>query len=233
MKSYAAKLSFLMITCCMMSFLLSIAWKSHAQTIDWSTTIASILYDHCTNCHHEGAIAPFPLMTYEDAATWSTGIATQVNAGIMPPWPPDPDYNHLMNENVLSTVEIDAINDWVNNDMPSGDLNLAPAPPVYNGSSLMVDPDETVLLPVFEMPNIENVYWRFVNQNNSPETRYINAMEFVGGNNSIIHHVSVGLDDTGLAWQDDQNYPGPGCPRDFGVNPGVSVFMSQSEGRVK
>lgn len=232
MKSYAAKLSFLMITCCMMSFLLSIAWKSHAQTIDWSTTIASILYDHCTNCHHEGAIAPFPLMTYEDAATWSTGIATQVNAGIMPPWPPDPDYNHLMNENVLSTVEIDAINDWVNNDMPSGDLNLAPAPPVYNGSSLMVDPDETVLLPVFEMPNIENVYWRFVNQNNSPETRYINAMEFVGGNNSIIHHVTVGLDATGLAWQDDQNYPGPGCPRDFGVNPGVSVFMSQSEGRV-
>ncbi len=205
---------------------------ARAQTPYWSTTIAAIMYDHCTNCHHEGAIAPFSLMTYDEAVLWAPSILAQINAGIMPPWPPDPDYNHFMNENVLSEEEINAINLWVDNDMPSGDLNQAPPPPVYNGSSLMQNPDETILLPVFSMPTAENVYWRFVNQSGYTEDKYINSMEFVAGNPGLIHHVTVGLDQTGMAWEDDQNYPGPGCPRDFGVNPGVSVFMAQSEGRV-
>lgn len=215
------------IICC-------IAPADHAisQTPDWSTGIAAILYDHCSHCHHEGAIAPFSLMTYDDAVTWGFSMATQVNAGIMPPWPPDPYYNHLMNENVLSAEEIDKINLWVNNGMPAGDLSLAPAQPVFNGSSLMLNPDETVKLPVFPMPSTGNVYWRFVNQSGYMETKYINSIEFVAGNPSVIHHVTVGLDDSGLAWEDDQNYPGPGCPRNFGNNPGVKVFMAQSEGRV-
>lgn len=203
-----------------------------AQIPDWSTTIAAILYDHCTHCHHEGAIAPFSLMTYEETAAWGPSILTQINAGIMPPWPPDPDYNHLMNENVLSEEEINAINLWVDNDMPTGDLNLAPPQPAYNGLSIMLDPDEVIQLPVFSMPTVENVYWRFVNQSGYTENKFINSMEFVGGNSAIIHHATVGYDLSGLAWQDDQNYPGPGCPRTFGENPAVNIFMGQSEGRL-
>jgi hypothetical protein len=171
-------------------------------------------------------------MSYDDAVTWGYSMQTQINAAIMPPWPPDPNYNHLMNENVLSADQVNKINLWVDNGMPSGDLSLAPAPPVFNGSSLMTDPDEIVKLPVFEMPNVENVYWRFVNQSGYTVTQYINSVEFVAGNPAVIHHVTVGLDDSGLAWADDQNYPGPGCPRGFGNNPSVSVFMAQSEGRV-
>ncbi|MGB3074073.1 MAG: hypothetical protein WBB36_02060, partial [Chitinophagales bacterium] len=203
-----------------------------AQTPDWSTSIASLLYSHCTHCHHSGGIAPFSMMTYEEASNWGFSMLTQVNAKLMPPWPPDPNYCHFKDENVLTENEINAINNWVNNYMPIGDINLAPPLPIYNGSSIMTDPDETFHLPVFTLPDEGNVYWRFVNQPGYTEPKYLNAVEFVAGNPSIVHHVTLGLDNTGLAEIDDQNYPGPGCPRGFGENPAVSVFMSQSEGRV-
>ncbi|MEO6168846.1 MAG: T9SS type A sorting domain-containing protein [Chitinophagales bacterium] len=203
-----------------------------AQTPDWSTTVASIVYNHCSHCHHDGGIGPFSLMSYEDANTWGFSMVIQINAKLMPPWPPDASYNHLKDENVLSENEISAINSWVNNYMPVGDINLAPAPPVFDGSSLMVNPDDIYQLPVFTLPSDGNVYWRFVNQPSYYETKYLNSVEFVAGNPSVIHHVTLGLDHSGLAWEDDLNYPGPGCPRDFGSNPAVSVFMSQSEGRI-
>lgn len=218
--------------------LITVTWmamlpgKAEAQTPDWSTTVASIVYNHCSHCHHDGGIGPFSLMSYEDANTWGFSMLTQINANLMPPWPPDASYNHLKDENVLSENEINAINSWVNNYMPVGNLNLAPAPPVFNGSSLMVNPDDIYQLPVFTLPSDGNVYWRFVNQPAYTETKYLNSVEFVAGNPSVIHHVTLGLDDTGLAWEDDLNYPGPGCPRDFGSNPAVRVFMSQSEGRI-
>ncbi|HYV95664.1 MAG TPA: T9SS type A sorting domain-containing protein [Chitinophagales bacterium] len=203
-----------------------------AQTPDWSTTIASIFYNHCAVCHHESGIAPFSLLTYNDAFDNGFSIEADVNAKIMPPWPPDPNYSHLRDEKVLSENEITAIDDWVDNGMPIGDTSLAPDPPVYNGSSLMVNPDETVYLPVFTVPDVGDVYWRFVNQSGYNETKYLNSVEFVAGNPSIMHHVTVGYDKTGLAHQDDLDYPGPGCPRDFGSNPWNKIFMSQSEGRV-
>jgi len=32
-----------------------------AQDVTWSEDIAPILYDHCTSCHREGEIGPFPI----------------------------------------------------------------------------------------------------------------------------------------------------------------------------
>lgn len=112
-----------------------------AQTPDWSTSVAAIAYKHCTNCHHPDGIGPFSLMSYDDAATWGYSMLTQINAKLMPPWPPDPNYNHLKDENVLTDDETAAINSWINNYMPIGDINLAPDAPVYNGTSLMINPD--------------------------------------------------------------------------------------------
>lgn len=203
-----------------------------SQTPDWSTGIASIIYEHCSHCHHEGAIAPFALMSYDDAALWAFSIQVQVNAKLMPPWPPDPNYNHLKDENVLSENELIAINSWVNNGMPMGNINLAPAPPVFNGGSLMLNPDETIELPLFTIPFLGDVYWRFANQSGYSEPKYLNSIEFVAGNPSIVHHIQFSQDSSGLSWQDDLTYPGPGYPREFGASPFVYPFMAQSEGRI-
>lgn len=203
-----------------------------AQTPDWSTSVAKILYQHCTQCHHEGAIAPFSLMTYNDALAWGYSIETQINAKIMPPWPPDPNYMHFKDENVLSDDEINTINSWVDNGMALGDTTLAPAQPIYPPGALMENPDETIALPVFTLPNVGDCFWRFVNHSGYTETKYLNSVEFVVGNAKIVHHGTVSLDNTGLAWEDDSLYPGPGCPRGWGSAPAGDAFMSQSEGRV-
>ena len=38
-----------------------------AQAPSWSYNIGDLIYNNCSSCHHEGGIAPFSLMSYEDA----------------------------------------------------------------------------------------------------------------------------------------------------------------------
>lgn len=210
----------------------AIALQSFSQTPDWSTSISSILYKHCTSCHHEGGLGPFPLITYEDALINSTNIQTYVNAKLMPPWPPDPNYTHLKDENVLSDYQLDLINNWVNNNSPEGDPYLAPAPPVYNGNSLMENPDETIHLPVFTIPFTGDLFWRFASDPGYTETKYLNSIEVVAGSPASVHHLKFECDTSNISMQDDLNYPGPGFPLDSGTSDWISPFMSQSEGRV-
>ncbi|MCS6918101.1 MAG: hypothetical protein NZM08_10520, partial [Chitinophagales bacterium] len=198
--------------------LLSVLWAGQgavAQTADWSSTVASIIYKHCSTCHHEGAVAPFPLMSYDDAVQHAFSIQAQVNAKKMPPWPPDPNYNHFWGERVLSVAEIQAINDWVNAGMPAGDLSMAPDPPVYSGGSLMTNADDTIVLPHFTIPapppNGFDTYQTFVIQSGYTETKYIQEVEFLP-NTSVVHHIFVYQDTSNQSWVKDSLEAGPGFP---------------------
>ena len=181
-----------------------------AQTPDWSSKIAGIIYDNCSGCHHEGNIGPFPLMSYDDAVTYGFSVQEQVNAKKMPPWPADPEYNHFWGERVLSDDEIAAINDWVNGGMPSGDLAYAPVPPVFDGASIMVNPDDTVLLPAYTITSDDDVQRTFVVHSGYSVDKFINAIEFVPGDLSAVHHVIFNQDTSDIPWQYDQADPGPG-----------------------
>jgi hypothetical protein len=184
----------------------------HAQVPTWSNDVASIIYNHCSVCHHSGAIAPFSLMSYYDAVAYGFSIQAAINASTMPPWPPDPGYNHLNNEKVLSAQEINIINEWVNNYMPSGDLAVAPAPPVFYGNSVMVQPDDTVILPLFTIPSNGEEYMTFTIHSDYTETKYINQLEFIPGDPSLVHHSIYYQDTSEVSWQKDLEYPGPGFP---------------------
>src|SRR6185369_17796417 len=90
--------------------LLFITSVSFSQ-ITWSDDVAAIIYNNCSVCHHEGAIAPFPLMSYNDAIDNSVNIQIDVNSKKMPPWPADPNCNHFWDERVLTDSEIATINE--------------------------------------------------------------------------------------------------------------------------
>lgn len=49
------------------SFLLLCLMAAPAFAQTWAVDIAPILYQNCTKCHNSQGIAPFPLMTYDDA----------------------------------------------------------------------------------------------------------------------------------------------------------------------
>jgi hypothetical protein len=44
------------------------ALAANAATPTLNTDIAPILYKNCATCHHAGEVAPYSLLTYQDAA---------------------------------------------------------------------------------------------------------------------------------------------------------------------
>ncbi len=181
-----------------------------AQT-DWSATVSNILYNNCTTCHHPGGIAPFPLMTYQDAFDNGEDIIDAVNNRDMPPWPADPQYRHFAHEALLDSSEISAINDWYNNGMQSGDTTQAPAPPVYNNAGSTLDSIHfTFRIPDYTLQSNSDEYRYFAMHTNFSDTVYVSKIEVIPGLPQAVHHADIHYDVTGNAFYQDSITPLPG-----------------------
>src|SRR5438477_13082758 len=102
-------------------FCIAFTLKTNAQTPDWSSKIANIIYSNCASCHHEGGIGPVSFMTYDDVVNDASNVQSYVVAGKMPPWPPADGCSYqLVGDRRLSDDDINAINGWVNAGTPSG-----------------------------------------------------------------------------------------------------------------
>lgn len=194
-----------MISCLMLTF-----YNGASQIPDWSSNVAGIIYSNCTTCHREGGIAPFSLMSYDDVVNNAWSVQADVNAHKMPPWPPDASYNHFRDEKVLSEEEINTINNWVNGGMPAGDLITAPLAPVFNGNALMNVIDDVIKVPVYKIQKDIDEYRTFVVHSNFTETKYLDKVEFIPGNSSVVHHVFLIQDTSDYSYNRDLNDPGPG-----------------------
>lgn len=202
-----------------------------AQTPDWSTSVATIFYNNCTNCHHEGGIGPFSLIDYAPAVDNAVNIQSYVNAKKMPPWPADPNYTHFKDEQVLSDYEINTINDWVNYGTPPGDFSLAPIPPVYNGLATMINPDDTIVLPHFPLGTDSDVHRTFVMHSGYTEAKYLNQIEFIPGAPSVDHHAIFYHDSTDVSYLADLAENGPGFTGTAGGATNLVVFAGWNPGR--
>lgn len=167
---------------------------SNAQT--WAGDIAKIIYANCTPCHHNGGLAPSSFMTYQEAEAAKFGINYAVTNRIMPPWPADPNYRHYAHEMVLTSAEITAINNWVTNGAPQGNMATAPAPPVYNNSTQLGTVDLSLQMQNYTVTSSGDVYRNFVINTGLTQTKYATAIEIIPGNPEIVHHVLVFMDTT-------------------------------------
>jgi hypothetical protein len=113
-------------------FIVFEATISKAQTPTWSSDIARIIYANCTPCHHPGGIAPSSFITYQNVLPYAGSINYAVTNRIMPPWPADPSYMRYAHDYVLSSSEINAIQQWASNGAPLGNIRVAPEPPIYH-----------------------------------------------------------------------------------------------------
>ncbi|PHN06391.1 T9SS type A sorting domain-containing protein [Flavilitoribacter nigricans] len=182
-----------------------------AQVPNWSENVACIIYNNCASCHTTGGIAPFPLLSYDDVKLYAGLIKSVVSEGIMPPWPPDPDYHPLADERILTDAEIRTIVDWVDGGTPAGDLLLAPDPPDNQGAEVIADPDLVVQLPAYTSKAVNGDEYRcFVFPSELLEDRFITGFEVIPGNRNIVHHVLVFQDQSDRALQLDAGDPAPG-----------------------
>src|SRR5499433_2590477 len=92
-----------------------------AATPTFNKDIAPILYKNCAICHRPGEVAPFSLLTYQDAAKRAKLIAAVTQKRYMPPWKAEHGYGDFSNERRLTDDQIALIKGWVDAGAPEGD----------------------------------------------------------------------------------------------------------------
>src|SRR5260370_42317459 len=105
------------------------AGPTFAAPPTFTKDVAPILYKSCVECHRPDAMAPMPLITYEDARPWARAVKQKVMKREMPPWGADPAIGKFSNDVSLKQSEIDTIAAWVDAGAPQGrpaDLPAAP-----------------------------------------------------------------------------------------------------------
>src|SRR5579864_9724724 len=102
--------------CCAL-FALNVAASDSSDVNPGSVTfnkdIAPILYGNCASCHHAGEVAPFPLMSYDDAQKHAKQMARVTHSRYMPPWKAEPGFGEFKDERRLTEQQIATINQWV------------------------------------------------------------------------------------------------------------------------
>lgn len=177
----------------------------------FSREIVRILQDHCQTCHHEGDIAPFPLVTYEDAKSHATLMRLMTMARSMPPWKPSDGCGDFEGERRLTDDEIGTIGKWAQAGAPEGDRADLPAPLVFNSAWTLGDPDLILASPeAFTPPPGQDTYRCFTIPTNLIATAYVSAVDIHPGDRSTVHHVLSFIDTTGESVKLDEAEPGPG-----------------------
>ena len=180
--------------------------------------VAPILYQHCAVCHHPGEVAPFPLLTYQDAAKRAKLIATVTASRYMPPWQPEPGYDHFQGERRLPDADIATLRRWAEAGAPQGNparhpVQLPQAPHFPQGWQLGT-PDMTVRMPKpFQIAAAgPDQYMCFDIPLGLTTDKYVRALEFRPEARSVVHHALFLLDSGHIGRQLGEAYPCFGTP---------------------
>jgi hypothetical protein len=194
--------------------------------------IAPIFQQKCEACHRPDSIAPFSLVTFQEARPWASAIKRQVVARIMPPWHIDKTVGiqRFENDRSLTDVEIDTIVRWVDAGSPMGDPKDMPLPvewhdqDIWNFVEQFGEPDLILKSPPYTMPaQAQDAWYKPVVETGIPEPRWVRAIEIrpstVAGRR-ITHHALARLE------QDE-----PGDDEEKEDDPGPGLFMEWAVGK--
>jgi mono/diheme cytochrome c family protein len=159
----------------------------------FSKDVAPILFEHCTQCHRPGEIAPMSLLTYQDARPWARAIQRNVVRRSMPLWHADPAFGTWLNDRRLTQAEIDTIVHWVDAGAPQGDPRDLPHRPQYIDGWNIGRPDAVVSMEQdFSIPARGEVrYQYFEVPTHFTQDRWVQALEVRPGNRAVVHHVLI------------------------------------------
>ena len=204
--------------------------------INFSEHIAPIIYENCTSCHRAGEIGPIPFTNYQEVKDWAGMIQYVTEIKYMPPWPPEAEYRHFVNERVLTEGQIHKIADWVAAGTPEGDPTLEPELPTFPTGSQIGVPD--LVLEMEEahdvVGNNQDDYQIFVLPMGFTEDKEIASIEFRPDNKRAVHHVLYAYDVTGQAAALDAATPDYGYYSfgDFGFDEAVYLSWAYVPGNL-
>jgi mono/diheme cytochrome c family protein len=200
--------------------------------------VLPILQQNCQICHQAegknmgGMVAPFPLVTYQEARRYAGRMANAVRTGHMPPWSAAEMHRGVFkDERYLEDEEKQTIFAWVESGAPAGDPSAAPPPPeflaaaVETGGWSMGQPD---LILSFAEPycvddDLRDIYVDIpveITEAMAPEDRWIESVEYRNG--PAVHHIISGVG--GLVPGSEPHYYGEGYGRVFEKGPRTVNF---------
>ncbi len=212
-------------------------------TLTFTKDIAPIVFHKCATCHHQGEIAPFTLVCYQDVKKRAQQIVDVIQKRIMPPWAPLPGYCAFERDGALNANQIAMIAQWVEEGAVEGDLlALAPLPEFPQGW-IHGQPDLVVTMsePFKISADTRDVFRKFVIRVPIEETKYVREFEFDPGNRNVIHHMRLRVDESSLSRSQDLQDPLPGfegtmiagdvAPNGFflGWTPGFSTVPKRAD----
>ncbi|MEQ1829988.1 MAG: redoxin domain-containing protein [Pirellula sp.] len=169
--------------------------KADGAQVTYAEHVSHILQARCVSCHRPGEIGPMDLSNYDEASAWADMIAEVVDDRRMPPWHASPEHGTFSNDRRMKTDEINTIKKWVRSGAPRGDASKEPKPMQFTeGWQLPRSPDLVVAMRnvPFEIPATGDVrYQYFVADPKLDEDTWVNGMEIIPGNRSVVHHILV------------------------------------------
>jgi hypothetical protein len=174
---------------------------SPTSTLTYHKDVAPVLQKHCQECHRPGEIAPFSLLTYQDARPWAKAIKEDILTKKMPPWFADPQYGHFTNDRSLSKHEIDTLVAWVDGGAKEGDLKDAPKPLTFVEGWNIPKPDLVLEMQSFHIPAKGEVPYQYiVLPTKFTEDRWIQMAEARPSDRSVVHHLVVFIREPQSKW---------------------------------
>jgi len=184
-----------------------------ADAVTFHGQIQPLLFQHCAGCHRPGGAAPFPLLTFEEAAKRAHDLADVTARRYMPPWLPAPGSHPFVEERRLGDGDIALFRRWADAGAPRGDPAKAPPMPTWNEGWQLGKPDLVVQLPKSYTVPAEgrDVYRNFVLPLNLPQARHVRAWE-LRPHSRAAHHAFLRVDAVGEGRRLDGKDPEPGFP---------------------
>jgi peroxiredoxin len=165
--------------------------------VTYAANVAKIVQERCQSCHRPGQVAPFSLLSYDDARGHAAMIAEVVDDRRMPPWHADPRHGHFRNDRHLSPRERATLLTWVEQGSPLGDPAALPPAPQFPEGWQIGAPDVVFELPepqtVAAQGTLPYVYARV--PTHFKEDMWIQAAEAQPGDRAVVHHILVFVDD--------------------------------------
>ncbi len=179
-----------------------------AVTLDAPTFYADVLpiiHENCASCHQPsglnmgGNVAPFSLLTFEDASRRARMIASAVREGRMPPWSAaDMHKGTFSNERILEDGEKATLIAWAEAGAPAGDPAVAPPVPEFLTAAVAMNGwtrGEPDLIIEFAEDfclddDLRDIYVDLpatITAEMLPEDRWIKSVEYRNG--PAVHHI--------------------------------------------
>jgi len=199
-----------------------------AATPTFNKDVAPILFQNCAACHRPGEVAPFSLLTYQDAAKRAKFLKEVTQERRMPPWMPEPGPHRFLDERRLSDADLKTLADWVDAGAPEGDARDLPSLPKFADGWQLGEPDLVVEMPEsFTVPaDGPDIYQAFVIPLPVETLKWVKAVEFRPGTRRVVHHATLLLDTSGEMRQRDEREAGPG----FLTQAGLDLITLQQGG---